>query len=110
MSFTHSIIIIAIIATITFLTRATPFIFFGRENSKIPEPIIYLGKVLPPAVMSMLIIYCLNNISLIKYPYGIPEISCVILAIMLHLYKRNNFISIFVSTIVYMIMVQYIFI
>ena len=101
---------IIIMSGITFFTRAVPFVLFSGKNKKPNDTVLYLGKVLPPAMMAMLLIYCLKDTSLISYPYGIPEIFCVILAIGLHVWKRNNFISIVGSTVVYMIMVQYIFV
>lgn len=106
----QGLIAIVIMSLVTFLTRAVPFVLFSGKNKKPNDTILYLGKVLPPAMMAMLLVYCLKDTSVVTYPYGIPEISCVLLAIVLHAWKRNNFISIFGSTIVYMIMVQYIFV
>ena len=53
---------IAVMALVTFLTRALPFLLFDRGSAP-PKVVLYLGKVLPPAVIAMLIIYCLRNVS-----------------------------------------------
>ena len=42
----HSILIIAVAAIVTAVTRFTPFLIFG-ENRNIPPIVEYLGKVLP---------------------------------------------------------------
>ena len=103
-------IAIIIISITTFLTRAFPFILFGREDKSPPRIITYLGKYLPPAIIFGIVIYCFKDTSFTNYPYGIKEIIAVATVIILHLWKRNSMISIFSGTIVYMILVQFVFI
>lgn len=100
---------ILVISAVTFGTRAAPFILFGRGKAT-PKYIVYIGNYLPPAVIAMLIIYCLKNISLFTFPFGIPEIIGIITVVVLHIWKRNNLISIICGTVIYMIAVQYIFV
>ena len=100
---------ILIMAVVTFGTRVAPFIFFGKDKAT-PKYIVYIGNYLPPAVMAMLIIYCLRNIKLFMFPFGIPEIIGIIIVAILHIWKRNNLISILGGTVVYMIIVQWIFV
>lgn len=100
---------ILVMAAVTFGTRMVPFIFFGKEKTT-PKYIVYIGDYLPPAVMAMLIIYCLRNVKLFGFPFGIPEIIGIITVAILHIWKRNNLISIIGGTAVYMIMVQLIFV
>jgi len=101
---------VIIMCLVTFITRAVPFILFAGKGKKPNDTVLYLGKVLPPAMMAMLLVYCLKDVHITSYPHGIPEIVCVLMAIGLHVWKRNNFISIFGSTIVYMILVQTVFV
>lgn len=104
----QSIAIILVIAVVTFCTRAIPFIIFnGKEET--PEFIIYIGKVLPPAIIGMLIIYCLKNVSISSYPFGLSELLSVFVVFVLHLWKRNNLISILGGTVLYMGLVQFVF-
>ena len=100
---------ILVMAAVTFATRLAPFLFFGK-NKATPKYIVYIGNYLPPAVMAMLIIYCLRNIKLFMFPFGIPEVIGIIIVAILHIWKRNNLISILGGTVIYMIMVQWIFI
>ena len=55
-----SILIILAVALTTFATRVTPFLVFPK-GKEIPETIQYLGKVLTPAVIGMLVVYCLKS-------------------------------------------------
>lgn len=108
LSVSQSILIILVIAVITFGLRATPFILFSRTGTT-PKVITYLGNSLPPAVMGMLIIYCLKNVSVLKAPFGIPELLAVTAVVVLHLWRRNNLLSILGGTVLYMVLVQFVF-
>ncbi|HHU17666.1 MAG: branched-chain amino acid transporter permease [Anaerovoracaceae bacterium] len=108
LSFGESILIILVIAVITFALRAAPFVLFSGTGTT-PKLITYLGNTLPPAVMGMLIIYCLRNVSILDAPFGLPELIGVISVAGLHLWRRNNLLSILGGTVLYMIMVQFIF-
>ncbi|MBO5837204.1 MAG: branched-chain amino acid transporter permease [Oscillospiraceae bacterium] len=104
----HSVLIIVVATLVTMATRFLPFLVFGK-GKKTPDMIVYLGKVLPCAIMGMLVIYCLKDISFLTAPYGIPElIGCAVVAL-LHLWKRNTLLSIGVGTVFYMLLVQLVF-
>lgn len=104
----QSLLIIIVIAAITFFTRALPFLVFSGYKET-PRYVIYIGKVLPPAVIGMLIVYCIKNVTLIKFPFAIPEFISIITVALLHFWKRNNLISILGGTMLYMILVQFVF-
>ena len=107
--FMTSMGIILAMAGVTALTRYAPFIFFGRGK----EPakwIKYLGKYLPPALMSVLIIYCISSVNFLGGSHGIPEILCIGVAMGLHAWKGNVLLSIGVSTVLYMVLVQMVFV
>ena len=108
MSNTHAILTIAVCALVTAALRFAPFAIFG-ENRKTPEVIAYLGRVLPFAIMGMLVVYCLKDVSFSSTPFGIPEILGCAAVAGLHVWKRNTLLSIGAGTVVYMIMVQFIF-
>lgn len=105
----QSLLIILVIAVITFALRATPFILFSRTG-RIPKVITYLGNVLPPAVMGMLIVYCLRNVSVLHAPFGLPELIAVATVAVLHLWQRNNLLSILGGTALYMALIQFVFV
>ena len=104
----HSVLIVAVCALVTIGLRFLPFLIF-RGDRPTPPYIVYLGKVLPYAIMSMLVVFCLKGISLTEEPHGIPEfISCALVAL-LHVWKRNTLISIVGGTVCYMMLVQMVF-
>ncbi len=104
----HSIEIIAVAAIVTFIIRAIPFVAFGGKR-EVPVTVTYLGKVLPPAIMVILVIYCIKGIHLLSGSHGIPELLSIAVVTALHVWKRNTLLSIAVGTILYMILVQVVF-
>lgn len=107
-SVAKSLAIMLTVAGTVFFTRLIPFLFFPK-GKKIPTMVQYLGRVLPPAVIGMLVIYCLKSVSLITPPHGAPEFIAVAVVILLHVWKRNNLLSIGAGTVLYMFLVQVVF-
>ena len=107
MSDTYIISVILVAALVTAATRFLPFLVFGN-GKKTPDIIVYLGKVLPYAIMGMLVVYCMKSVSFTKAPFGMPElIACAAVAI-LHIWKRNTLLSIAVGTVGYMLLTQFV--
>ena len=104
----HSIGIIAVAAAVTLLIRAIPFVVFGGKR-EVPATVTYLGKVLPPAIMVILVIYCIKGINLFAGNHGIPELLSIAVVAGLHIWKKNTLLSIAVGTVLYMILVQVVF-
>ena len=105
----HTLILIGVCALVTALLRFIPFIVFSGKR-KTPAFITYLGKVLPFAIMGMLVVFCLKGTSVTSYPYGIPEIISVAVVTVLHILKRNTLLSIIGGTALYIVLVNFIFI
>ena len=104
----HDILLITVAVLVTMTTRFLPFLIFG-EKRKTPPMIEYLGTVLPCAIMGMLVVYCLKDVSFLRSPFGLPElISCAAVAA-LHVWKRNSLLSIGGGTLCYMLLVQLVF-
>ena len=104
----HSLLIVAVMAVFTALTRFLPFLAFP-EGRKRPKVITFLGTVLPYALIGMLVVYCFKSVSVFAYPYCIPELLAVVLVAVLHIWKRNTLISVFGGVIFYMVLVQCVF-
>lgn len=100
--------LIFVIAAVTALLRFIPFIIFSG-NRKTSPYITYLSGVLPYAIMGMLVVYCLKNVSIISAPFGLPELLAGGAVAGLHLWKRNTLLSIAAGTVIYMILVQVVF-
>lgn len=103
----QSLAIIAVTAAVTALIRFLPFLIFHKGT---PRPILYLGEVLPFAVMGMLVVYCLKNTSFISAPYGAPELLAILFVVIVHKWKHNTLLSVAGGTICYMLLVQMVFV
>lgn len=101
-------ITIGAVALGTIVTRFLPFILFP-PNRDTPKYIIYLGRVLPSAVIGLLVIYCLKGVKPLAWPYGLPELIGIAVTAGLHIWKRSLLLSISVGTILYMVLIQTIF-
>lgn len=99
--------VIIITAVITWFLRALPFIIFGKRA--LPDIVLYLGKFLPPAIMTILVFYCLKNIEITSKPFGIPEIISSLLVVILQAIKKSMYLSIIAGTLCYMILIRVIY-
>ncbi len=105
----HAIITILILAVITFFIRALPFMLF-RGEKPVPKFVTYLGKVLPYALIAMLVVYCLKDISFSQGgTYGIAEGIAIIFIVIIHKLKHNMLLSVGLGTLLYMLLVQFVF-
>lgn len=102
----HSLALILIMAALTAALRFLPFVMFSKGT---PKTIVYLGNLLPNAIMAMLVVYCLKNVSFTASSHGIPEALAVFLVAVLHKWKHNMLLSILGGTAVYMVLVQAVF-
>ena len=100
----YPIAAIAVVALVTWGLRAAPFMLFGSRP--LPGTMRYLGKVLPPTIMTVLVIYCLRNTSFDHSPFGIPELAACALVALLQIFKRNMYLSIIAGTVCYMILIR----
>lgn len=91
----------------TMVTRFLPFLIFP-EGKEPPEFIQYLGKVLPYAVIGLLVIYCLKDVPG-SGTYGIPEFWAIAFIVFLHRWKKSILLSIGGGTVFYMLLVQFVF-
>jgi branched-subunit amino acid transport protein AzlD len=98
-------IAILISAAITFLLRALPFLYF-RGNKKMPEKLVYLGNILPSAIMAVLIVYCLKDIGSNWVGIGIPRLIAVGIVALSYKWKHNTLLSILGGTASYMILLH----
>ena len=103
----QTLIMIFAVALGTMITRFTPFLLFP-DSKEPPKVVTYLGKVLPPAVMVLLVVYCLRNVSVVRSPHGLPELIFAVIVI-LHKWKGNVLLSIGAGTVLYMVLVQAVF-
>lgn len=101
----QQVITIVILAVMTVLTRALPFLIFPAGKPT-PKYIQYLGKALPLAIFGMLVVYCLKDVRWLEGMHGIPEVLGIAAVVLMHLWRRQLFLSMAVGTAVYMILIR----
>ncbi len=105
MESTHYLIFaILCMAVTTFATRALPFVLL--KNYAQHPVLLHLGRYLPPAVMTLLVLYSLKNISLTMLPYGLPELCAIVIVVLMHIWRRNALLSIASGTAFFMFVQQ----
>lgn len=108
MTKTEILITILIVCIVTFLLRALPFLIF-RNKEKVPPIILYLGSYFPAAIFGFLVIYCLKGVSFSSVSSYLPSFISIVYIVLIHLWKKNYLLSILSGTLLYMILVQFVF-
>lgn len=104
-----TLIIILAVSLGTQLTRWLPFVMFPEKREP-PKAVLYLGRVLPPAMMGLLVVYCFKDVTWLSGSHGLPELLATAAVAALHLWKRNVLLSIAGGTALYMVLVQLVFV
>lgn len=108
MTLSQSVLTILAVVAATMLTRFLPFLLFPEDKTP-PTAVTYLGGVLPCAVIGLLVVYCLKDAVFAGW-HGLPELIAILFIAALHRWKKNTLLSIAGGTILYMILVQKIFV
>lgn len=104
----HDIALVVIMTAITFGSRLLPFLLFGRGKG--PSGwVVYLGKYLPPAMIALLVVYCVKDITFTVIGGWLPYLIAGAAVVLLQWKTHNDLISIFTGTVLYMILVQGVF-
>ena len=104
----QTFVIITVLALGTAITRFLPFLCFPSAASA-PRYVHYLGKMLPTAAISLLVVYCFRDIEFTVIPHGIPEVISIVAIAALHIWKKNTLLSITAGALIYMLLVQLVF-
>ena len=105
MSDLYVFLTIMIVAALTLAIRVLPFAVFSGER-KPPAFITWLGGQLPRAVMVMLVVYCLKDLSFGAAASWLPAIAGVASAAALHIWKKQTLLSVGGATLVYMLLLR----
>lgn len=104
----HCILLVLVMAVVSFALRAFPFVVFSGKKET-PKFVLYLGKVLPCAIIGMLVIYCVKDISFDAVSHFLPYILAGAVVVLLYVWRRNTLLSIIAGTLLYMALVQFVF-
>lgn len=109
MNDTYMLALVAVTGGVTILLRALPFIMFSSGKQP-PAVIGYIGRVLSPAAIAMLVIYCMAGYAQTRmcaeHMFGAAEIIAAIVVVALQLWRKNPLLSIIAGTAIYMFLVQ----
>lgn len=97
-------VVILSVGVISLLLRALPFILFGTRKEP-PAIVRYIGRVLSPAAIAMLVVYCFVSATPINHGNLFQAIAALI-TIALQLWRHNPLLSILTGTAIYMTLVQ----
>lgn len=104
----HAVLLVGVMSAGTILLRFLPFLLFP-SGKKTPAFVTYLGKVLPFAMIGLLVVYCLKDVSVFSGSHGLPELIAMAAVVVLHVWRRNTLLSVASGTICYMLLVQFVF-
>ncbi len=107
MTISQELITIALCALASLIMRFLPFVVLSTRKPT-PKYVQYLGKVLPAATYSMIVVYCLRHVDFTYLPSFVPEVVAILFTIGVHVWKRETVISIFAGTLLYMILIRFI--
>lgn len=100
---------VGVIALVTVIIRFLPFMIWSGKR-KIPAFIGKFSRMLPYAVMGMLVVYCLKDVGFGNISNFLPEMISCLLVVALYVWKRNTLISIVSGTVCYMVLLQVVFV
>lgn len=104
----HDIALVVLMTVITFGSRLLPFLLFGRGKQP-PGWVVYLGKYLPPAMIALLVVYCVRDITFTALGGWLPYLVAGAAVVLLQWKTKNDLVSIFTGTALYMVLVQGVF-
>ena len=97
--------IILAVAAGTQLTRWLPFWLFPEKREP-PAVVTYLGRVLPPAMMGLLVVYCLKYVTTAFADTGLWQVIAALATGICYKCSHNTFVSIVLGTACYMLLLR----
>ena len=104
----YTLFVVGIIVLATQLTRWIPFLLFSEKRG-VPKFVHYLGKILPPAIIATLIVFCLKSVDFKSAASLLPQLISIAVVAALHLWRRNSLLSIGSGTVCFMLLSRLVF-
>lgn len=98
--------IVLVVSLVTITLRLTPVFLFGRGGKPLPPLVQYLSRVMPSAIISLLVVYSFKAIRFAPPTFAIPEMAGAIIAAGLQWKTKNTLLSIFAATACYMLLIR----
>lgn len=101
---------LTVMTVVTAVTRFLPFaVFRNTDNQKSTKYLDYLGEVLPPALMAMLVVYSLRLIDVTHLEGWVPALIASVVTLGIFAWRRSMLLAILGGTVLYMVLVQAVF-
>ncbi len=100
------VLTVLVIALVTAALRFIPVYLLGKKGQRLPPAALFLIRVMPAAIIALLVVYSLKSASVLAYPHGIPEAAGLLTAALLQYFKRNTLLSVFLATACYMVLIR----
>ena len=100
---------VLVMSAVTVLLRFLPFLIFS-DGRKVPKIISYLGSVLPCAIMGMLVVFCLKDLSFAAAADFLPQLIAGLVTALSYMWKKNTLLSIILGTACCMLLMQLVFV
>ncbi len=97
-------IMIVLCSCIIYFERSLPWLAFGKKA--MPSKIKKLSDLLPPALMAILVVYSLKGLMTADFHSASAMIIASIFTALIHIYKKNQILSVFLGTAVYMVLLN----
>ncbi len=82
-------------------TRFIPFILL--KDKTIPQKYENIMNAIPYATISLLVVYAMKDVNISNF---VPTLIASLICIITYIYKKNTIVSILLSTLIYMILIQ----
>ncbi len=97
--------LVVIVAGVTALLRFLPFLVFSQDRKQ-PRSLLLLSRSLPPAVIGMLVVYCLRGLPSGPTAQILAQLGSVAAVALCHVLLRNVLLSVIVGTVCYMLLTR----
>lgn len=104
MNKTTAAIVLVLCACIVYFERALPWLAFGKKE--MPPLVRRLSDLLPAALMMILVVYGLKAVVISDTHTVIAMIGASIFTVFIHIWKKNQILSVFLGTAVYMFLLN----
>ena len=104
----YALTVLLAVGALSYLLRALPFLLFGGRKES-PAVVKYVGRVLAPAAIAMLVVYCYAGEMAKDFATACAAaapFAAGVATVALQLWRRNPLVSILIGTAIYMALVH----
>ncbi len=100
------VLTVLVIALVTAALRFIPIYLLGKKEQRLPPAVLFLIRVMPAAIIALLVVYSLKSARVTAYPHALPEAAGILVAAVLQHVKKNTLLSVSAATACYMVLIR----